>query len=95
MKHVVKNAISLPIPRNLFREKIYQSISGVKNVRSWLHSHQHGTQTVLRQTRLENANAAFEKHFPVTTLKGGILSQQFSFTLAAMITASSVTHMSP
>lgn len=43
---------------------------------------------------LENAKSVFEKHFPVTTLKSGILLQQFSFTLPAMITASSVKHMS-
>lgn len=42
----------------------------------------------------ENASSVSEKHFPVTTLKSGILLQQFSFTLPAMITASSVKHMS-
>lgn len=43
---------------------------------------------------LKMPNLYLKSIFPVTTLKSGILLQQFSFTLPAMITASSVKHMS-
>lgn len=78
----------------LILQRIYQSISGEVNLQTWLRCYQYGRQTMLCQTRLENANSVSEKHFLVTTLKSGILLQQFSFTLPVMITASSVKHMS-
>lgn len=86
VKHVIKSAISLPSKYGIYfiaqliLRRIYQGFPGVNIEQTWLRSYLYGRQTLACQTGLKNANSVFEKHFPVTTLKSGILLQQFFHT---------------